>query len=77
MSGPGSMRSIDIWRDRAYERVASEIDLSLLSASRDEAAGSSIVNIYQPFGIIQTGSGSTATLTYTAYLSLPKVSRWR
>lgn len=60
MSGLGNMRSIDIWRDRAYERVASEIDLSLLSASRAEAAGSSVVNIYQPFGIIQTGSGSTA-----------------
>jgi len=63
IKGPGNMRSIDSWRGHAYDRVASEIDLSLLSAGRAEAAGSSIVNIYQPFGIIQTGPGSTATFS--------------
>jgi hypothetical protein len=57
------MRSIDFWRESAYERAASEIDLTLVNVGRVEARGGTVVNIYQPSGIVQTGIGSTATWT--------------
>jgi len=54
------LKPIDELRTRAINRVSSEIDMSLHAARKSLAAGASIVNIYQPFGIIQTGSSSSA-----------------
>ena len=58
-----NMRAIEFWRERAYERAASEIDLTLVNVGRVEARGGTVVNIYQPSGIVQTGVGSTASWT--------------
>jgi hypothetical protein len=48
----------------AVERIHSEIDLAL-AASRDrqQQSGSTTINIYQPFGIIQTGDHAQASFS--------------
>lgn len=48
----------------ALSRVASEVDFAVIRQSRaaeGEAAG--VVNVYQSYGIVQTGAQSTASLT--------------
>jgi hypothetical protein len=61
-----NMRSIEYWRERAYDRAVSDIDLALLSACRVETGGGPTIHIYQPCGIVQTGVGANAT--WTQYL---------
>jgi hypothetical protein len=50
------------------EKVMSEIDISLLAAGRQSAQGlpGTTVNIYQPYGIVQTGANSTASFAVNA-----------
>jgi uncharacterized protein YdeI (YjbR/CyaY-like superfamily) len=64
---PGVMPPREGYRTRALEKVRSEIDISLLVARRSTVAssGSTTVNIYQPYGIVQTGAGSNAQLICT------------
>jgi hypothetical protein len=59
---PGTMPAREAFRARALEKVRSEIDISLLTARRSTTTtgGSTTVNIYQPYGIVQTGAGSQA-----------------
>jgi hypothetical protein len=49
-------------RGAAIEKIGSEIEISLLEVSRVQAATGSptVVNIYQPYGIVQTGASATA-----------------
>lgn len=63
MPGATHLRSFEQLRERALERIDSEIDIACLSAKRAEAGTSSVVNIYQPYGVVQTGAGSSATVT--------------
>lgn len=50
----------------ALARIHSEVDISLLSArTQQQATGSTTINIYQPYGIVQTGAQSTATFSMT------------
>jgi len=50
-------------RDAALSRIFSEIDFAVLGQSRRSEAPAGIVNIYQGYGIIQTGTASSASLT--------------
>lgn len=61
--GIGTPRPISELRNEVLEKLASEIDISLLGAKRTQAETgvNTIVNIYQPYGIVQTGAGSTAS----------------
>jgi len=58
-----NMRTIEYWRDRANAHVAAEIDMALLNVGRVEAAGGTVINIYQPSGVVQTGAGAVTTWT--------------
>jgi hypothetical protein len=49
--------------DRALRKVNSEIEISLRKTARSAEPAATTVNIYQPYGIVQTGAGSTATFT--------------
>lgn len=62
---PGSpITSKDLLLEKELARVHSEIDISLRAASRAQvASGTTTVNIYQPFGIVQTGPGSSASFS--------------
>jgi hypothetical protein len=61
----GVLPSFEAMRERALAKIWSEIDISLLTAQRSqEAQGTQpTINIYQPYGIVQTGDGSIAHLT--------------
>jgi hypothetical protein len=61
----GSLPSFNDLRAKAVARIGSEVDISLLVVSRQQspARASTTVNIYQPYGIVQTGSGSMASFT--------------
>lgn len=67
LMSPSVLPPLNELRQVALERIHSEIELSLLSAQATQnASGSStIVNIYQPYGVVQTGSGSIATVVHT------------
>ncbi len=54
----GALPSFEVMRKRALAKIWSEIDIALLAVQgSQEAEGTqSIINIYQPYGIMQTGS---------------------
>ena len=61
----GSLPPFNDIRAKAVAKIGSEVDISLLTGSRQHspASASTTVNIYQPYGIVQTGSGSVANFT--------------
>jgi hypothetical protein len=65
MRSSQSRRDVEPLRKRAYDRVCSEIDISLLSATRSDSNAGSVVNIFQSYGIVQTGQNSTASFAQT------------
>ena len=59
-------KTSDELRIAAIERTFTEIDFVCLKHSRPTSPTSStVVNVYQDYGIVQTGSGSTASLSIT------------
>jgi hypothetical protein len=56
-------KKIEELRAAAIERIFTEIDFVSIEPSQKEKQTPSFVNIYQGYGIVQTGSGSTASLT--------------
>ena len=46
----------------ALERIYTEIDYAMLKHSESSESSPSVVNIYQSYGIVQTGSSSSAAL---------------
>jgi len=59
-------QAADTFLGPALARIYSEVDISLLSArTQQQATGTTTVNIYQPYGIVQTGAQSTATFSAT------------
>ena len=57
-----SRKSLEDLRSAALDRISTEIDYALLKQSTPvEPAPPGAVNIYQTYGIVQTGSGGTAT----------------
>lgn len=63
--GVGSKQPIDELRQEALDKVYSEIDIAFLHLKRshDQSGGGTVVNIYQPLGIVQTGPGANASLS--------------
>jgi len=61
----GALPSFEAMRERALAKTWSEIDISLLTVQRSQEAegAQTTINIYQPYGIVQTGDGSIAHLT--------------
>jgi hypothetical protein len=61
----GSLPSFNDMRAKAVAKIGSAVDISLLTVSRQHSpvSTSTTVNIYQPYGIVQTGSGSVASFT--------------
>jgi hypothetical protein len=60
--GFGSPEALSQLRGDALDNVGSEIEISLFQAKRtqEETGSATVVNIYQPYGIVQTGTGSVA-----------------
>lgn len=59
-------KTSDELRMAAIERTSTEIDFVCLKHSRPTNLTSpTVVNVYQDYGIVQTGSGSTASLSVT------------
>jgi hypothetical protein len=66
MRGITAMEGLGELRERALARVGSEVDITLLSREAPSSGGApATINIYQQFGIVQTGHGSTATFEQT------------
>jgi HPt (histidine-containing phosphotransfer) domain-containing protein len=66
LHGSKPPKTSDKLRMAAIERTFTEIDFVCLKHSRPTSPTSStIVNVHQDYGIIQTGSGSTASLSVT------------
>lgn len=61
--GSTQLRPIAELREAALSRIFSEIDFAVLSQSRRPEAPAGVVIIHQAYGIVQTGGGSTASLT--------------
>jgi hypothetical protein len=61
----GSLPPFNDMRAKTVVKIGSEVDISLLTVSRQHSPVSTLttVNIYQPYGIVQTGSGSVANFT--------------
>jgi hypothetical protein len=61
----GSLPSFNDMRAKAVAKIGSAVDISLLTVSRQHSpvSTSPTVNIYQPNGIVQAGSGSAASFT--------------
>src|SRR4029077_3046314 len=58
-------KSFNNLRDAAFERICTEIDYVLLKQTGSSVPKPNVVNIYQGFGIVQTGTGASATMTLT------------
>ncbi len=56
-------KSLDSLRDAAFERICTEIDYVLLKHTASSVPGPDAINIYQGFGIVQTGTGASASFT--------------
>lgn len=61
--GPIFGKSVQELKKAALDRIFTEIDYALLKHSAPSEPGSSVVNVYQSYGIVQTGAGSSASLT--------------
>jgi len=59
------MRPLAPSRQHAIDKIASEIDLSLLAAraAAQQGDGATTINVYQSYSIVQTGAESSAVLT--------------
>ena len=68
---------IENLRIRALDKVKSEIEISLLSVESCKKAGGmpATVNIYQPYGIVQTGAGSHAHFIHIEPIELDEINR--
>lgn len=64
LPGTGLVPPWESLRWLALEKVESEIDITLLSAAafKRESGEPTTINIYQSYGIVQTGAGATASL---------------
>lgn len=63
--GLGTVEPFEDLFSPAFKKIDSEIDIALRSAAVQPSSGATTVNIYQPYGIVQTGGNSTATFTAT------------
>lgn len=63
MRGSRTLTSIEDLTRAAKDRVNSEIDFAVLKQSSRTDEGAAKVNVYQGYGIVQTGAGSTASMT--------------
>lgn len=61
--GPVVGKSVVHLRKAALERVFTEIQYAVLKQSARTETDSGVVNIYQSYGIVQTGARSSASLT--------------
>ena len=68
VSGPNPQQFLLTARSRAVEKVASEIDYTILDATSKHAQGpdAATFNFYGTVGAVLTGPGATATVTITA-----------
>lgn len=67
LPGSGAVRAWDSMRSFALDKVESEIDLSMLGVeqqSREQVGPQSTINVYQSFGIIQVGHGTSAVISF-------------
>jgi hypothetical protein len=62
VSSSSLSRSISELSKAALERIYTEIDFAMLRNSESGEPSPGVVNIYQSYGIVQTGSGSSASL---------------
>lgn len=69
--GHAGLPSIEDYKSQALGRALSEVDLALMRSAALPAG--TTVNIYQPIGIVQTGSGASASMA----LSIGEVERHR
>jgi len=60
---PSMPKSIAELRDAAIRRTSTEVDYALLGASLHPPMPTNVVNIYQSYGIVQTGPASSASLS--------------
>jgi hypothetical protein len=65
MRGSSGLKSVEQLRGDAFSRVNAEIDLAVLGQIKRKNVGGGNINIYQGFGIVQTGVASSASLTVT------------
>jgi hypothetical protein len=66
VAGRGS-NSTDAHLRDAFARVGTEIDIAMMAGKKQqETTGATTINIYQPYGIVQTGAGSSATFSPSA-----------
>jgi hypothetical protein len=63
MKGAIPGKSLEELRAAALERVCTEIDYATLKQSEPAQQNVPAINIYQSFGIVQTGTGSSASLS--------------
>ena len=63
MPGLSSLKSLQELRTAALERIATEIDYAMLKHSTPAESTPSVVNIYQSYGVVQTGAGASASFT--------------
>lgn len=66
MPGAGAVKDWEQMRSFALEKVETEIDLSLLAVgqTKEQGARQPTINVYQPFGIVQVGHGSSAMVVH-------------
>lgn len=65
LPGSSSFRPIQELRTTALDRISTEIDYAALKHSAPLEPSSNVVNIYQSYGIVQTGTGASASFTIT------------
>ena len=63
LRGPSPRRSVEELRAAALERTSTEIDYATLRNSESPGSSPTVLNVYQGYGIVQTGSGSSASLS--------------
>ena len=63
MQGTGRYKSIQELKTSALERTFNEIEYATLKQSISSGSEPGIVNIYQSYGIVQTGQGSTSSMS--------------
>ncbi|HKC81603.1 MAG TPA: hypothetical protein VKB91_10435, partial [Gemmatimonadaceae bacterium] len=61
--GLGTLEPFDNLLIPGLRKIESEIDIALRGVTAHQSSGATTVNIYQPYGIVQTGAGSTATFS--------------
>lgn len=66
MPSSGAVKEWGPMRSFALEKVETEIDLSLLAVrqAKEQGAPQPTINVYQPFGVLQVGHGSSAMVVH-------------